>query len=60
MTTFIQARLKKYNDQAKIDKYSSCKHYRISYYIKINLPKSYYSKIHNGKAIISCKDKCLN
>ncbi len=37
MTTFIKVKLKKSDDQTNIDKYS-CKYYRISYYIKINLP----------------------
>ena len=34
------------------------KYYRISYYIKINLPSNHFSKIHKDKAIILCK-KCI-
>ena len=43
------------DEQTNTDKYS-CKYYRISQYIKINLPQTHYSKIHKEKAIISCKN----
>ena len=33
----------------------NCIHNRLSYYIKFNLTKNHHSKIHNDKAIISCK-----
>ena len=54
MTTFIKAKLKKSDEHSQIQ--SSCKNYRMSYYIKINLPKNHHSKIHDDKAIISCKN----
>ena len=44
MATFIKTKFKKLDD------------YRIPKYIKINLPKNHYSKIHEDKAIISCKN----
>ncbi len=34
------------------------KYWRISYYIKINLPKNIHSKIHDNKAIINAKNVC--
>ncbi len=59
MTIFIEAKLKISDDQTNTDKYRVAlnKYYRISYHIKINLPKNHHSKIHD-KAIISCK-KCM-
>ncbi len=57
MTTFIKDKLKKLDDQTNIVKYS-CKYYRISYYIKINLPKNHDSKIHDCKAFMS-REKCI-
>ncbi len=47
MTTFIKAKLKEFDYQTNIDKY-----YRISYCLKINLPKNHHFKIHDDKAII--------
>ena len=54
MTTFIKAKLKKSADQTNIDKYEVSANIS-EYYIKINLPKNYYSKIHDDKAIVLYK-----
>ena len=65
MTTFIKKSFQKSDDQSNIDylyllniKYKQSKYYRITHYIKINLPQNHYSKIHEDKAIISCKNEC--
>ena len=53
MTTFIKTKFQKSEYQTNIDKYN-----RISYYIKINLPKNPHSIIHDEKAFISYKNAC--
>ncbi len=52
MTIFLKAKNKKSKDKTNIDKYKSCKYYRISNYIKFNLPRNHYSKIHDDKAML--------
>ena len=60
MTTFIKTKLKKTDDQTYIDKCRAAANITEYHdkYIKINLPQNHYSKIHEDKAIISCK-KCM-
>ena len=48
MATFIKAKLKKSDDQTNIDKHR----------VYANLPKNHHSKIHDVKAITSCR-KCM-
>ena len=63
MTTFMKTKLKKSDDLTNIDKYrvaANITEYHIMYYIKINLPKNYHFKIHDVKAIITCKNLCKN
>ncbi len=56
MTTFIKAKLKKSDDQMNIDKFRVAANI-IEYHniYKNNLPKNHHSRIHDDKAIISCK-----
>ena len=61
MTTFIKAKLKKSDDQTKIDKYCvAAKYNRISYYIKIDPPKNHHFKIHDDKSFILSKMSKIN
>ena len=57
MTTFIKMKLKKSDYQKNIEKYRIDANITEYYHIKINFPQNHYTKIHDDKAIISCK-KC--
>ena len=56
MTTFIKTKFRKSDDQPNIDKYRVAPN--ITEYHIINLPYNHYSKIHENKAISSCR-KCM-